>query len=184
MTSTQKRWVEVPFFVLLVWLFQSLQISILILPFNAGAIQALPVLILYCAVTRSWARAVTLAALFAYMDSFTMEVNTLLFIVVQIWTALLLKIVARSFTVDSRFSFAALAVIGGFFSKTLIWITLSAWSKGAPLSQYVITSGVSAIMTGVMAFFLLPIFLAWDDYFEHVPIESAELSGDFLKPSF
>lgn len=181
MTSTQKRWVEIPLLIFAIWFVQALQISILRLPFVDGAISIIPILIIYLSLTRTWGKAILLTLVFSYLDGFTAGINMLLFASTQLWTSMITKLLASGFTVDSRNSFATLVALGFGFTKTLTFFVLSSWGQAPPLQSFIATVFFGIFLTAGLAYLLLPLFVAWDDYFEHSHIEAAELSGEFLK---
>ncbi len=50
MTSTQKRYLEWPLFITVIWLWTSFEISIFQLPFGVGAVQIIPLLCAFVAI--------------------------------------------------------------------------------------------------------------------------------------
>ena len=181
MTPTQKRFVEIPLLLGLLWLIQALEISFLQMPFQAGAVHVVPVVIVYFALTRSWTRLVILSILFALAGSFTVGHAATIYVAVQFWTALFSKVIVSEFALEGRKPFAFLVVGSNAFSKTLTWILLGMQAHAMPAQFFLKSLFLSMGTTAIVAWFIFPLCVSWDEYFDHPVHESRELNPDILR---
>lgn len=181
LTQTQKKFIEWPLIILLVFCVQSLEISVLRLPLWIGPVHPIPVLLAYLAVTRNWDALVMLAAIFAFMGSSTIGYPWPVYLATQLWIALILKLIILTFALEGRRSFTGLTAVGNILSKILVFVILGSVSKTLPWPLFLRDTFLSTIMSAILAWFLFPMFAAWDAYFEHEPEEARELRPGALR---
>lgn len=160
---------------------QALELTVFQLPYHLGAIQFVPVFITYFALTRGWGRLFVLALVFSFIGSFTIGYSAAIFMAVQVWTALVVKIVVSEFALEGRQSFTFLVAGSQAFGKTLTWILLR--TKGQALSPglFLISLVTCSILAGAVGWFLYPRCLGWDTFFQHPIDEARELNPDILR---
>lgn len=180
MTPTQKRFVEWPLILFLVWSTQVLEISTLRVPL-LGPIQILPVLITYLAVTRAWGELFWQSAAFAFLGSSVIGYAWPVYLAVQVWTALILHLVVQTFALEGRQAFTMLAALGSLAAKVLTYLVLRSGMQVLPLNIVLRDLVSAAVSASILAWFLFPLFAAWDAYFEHQADESRELKPGALR---
>jgi hypothetical protein len=181
MTQTQKQWAEWPLLILSLWIFQALELSVLRLPFQNGAVQLTPIIVVYLALTRNWEKLAYLSFIFSFIGSFTVGYSWIIFVSAQFWMGLVAKVFIMGLTIDSRMSFSILTASAIVFCKLLTGFLLESSGVGLSFWAVVRDSIVSAIASGIVAFFAFPVFMAWDDYFNHPHIDASESNPDILK---
>lgn len=180
MTPTQKRFVEWPLILLLVWSTQVLEISSLRVPL-LGPVQILPVLITYLAVTRAWGELFWQAATFAFLGSSVIGYPWPVYLAVQVWTALILHLVVQTFALEGRQAFTGLSALGSVTSKVLTYLVLRSGMQVLPFNIFLRDLFGAALSASILAWFLFPLFAAWDAYFEHEADEARELKPGALR---
>lgn len=181
MTQSQRRFAEIPLLLLILWCVQALEISVLRLPLNAGAVHLMPVLITYVALTRSWGMLGLLSFAFAFMGSSTIAYPAGIYIAVQMWTALVTKGFVKAFALEGRTPFTVLAVSSHVVAKIITFLCLLALKMSPPVGHSVLHLVGGAASTALLAWFLFPPFVAWDSYFEHEADEARELNPTLLR---
>ncbi len=181
MTHSQKQWSEWPLILCLVWFFQALEISVLRLPFQNGALQITPVVIVYLAMTRNWEKLSLLTLVFSFLGTFTVGYSWIIYMAAQFWMAMTVKLFITGFTVDSRLSFAALVFCATGFGKLLSGFLLN--SSGIQLSFFhtLKDSILYSAASGLLGFFCFTLFFVWDEYFNHPHIDASEMNPDIIK---
>ena len=181
MNQSQKRWAEFPILLLLIWVFQGLELSVLRIPFQHGAVQMAPVIVVYVALTRNWEKLAWLSLFFGFLGSFTVGYSWIVYVAAQFWMGLAAKVFISGFTIDSKISFAFLVSGCVVFSKLLAGFLLKV-SGIDLLFLYVARDSIfSALASGVLAYLVYSFFLAWDDYFDHPHIDASEINPDIIK---
>ncbi len=181
MTHAQKQWAEWPLLFLCIWVFQSLELSILRLPFQNGALQLTPVILVHLSLTRNWERLSLLSLIFSFMGSFTIGYNWVIFVSTQLWMALVSKLFTMSFTVDSKKSFAVLTFLSIAFFKMLSGFFLKINGLNLGFFPVLRDTFISAFASGGLGYLLFPVMNAWDEYFNHAHIDAAEMDPDIIK---
>jgi hypothetical protein len=181
MTQTQKKAFEIPILIFLVWIIQIAEIWILRLPFESGALQVVPIVITYIALTRSWGRLALICTVLAFVASFTVGYSKSLFVAVQVWAALATKLFSSEFAIEGRFNFASLAGGAHLFSKLTLWFLLKASGEAPSLGYMVQATFFSLGASMIFAYLIFPFLVGWDEYFEHPIAESRELNPDVLR---
>lgn len=181
MTQTQKKTLEWPLIFALVVLVQSLEVGLLRLPFGLGPVHVMPVLISYLAVTRSWGWLTLLTFIFSFMGSFTIAYPWPVYVAVQIWSALFMRVIMQTFTLEGRRSFTGLAALGHLLSQVLVFVIQGGTARTLPLAD--VTKGIAAgtLVSAALAWWLFPLFASWDAYFEHEAEEARELKPGALR---
>lgn len=180
MTSTQKRWAEWPFILLILALTQAVEISLLQrLPFFLGSIHLVPIVITYVALTRDWLKAVGIVTLLAALGSATIGYPVGFFVGAQVWTALLAKVLVSVMALEGRKVFCGLVMAAQLFSKFLVILMMSSKGRVPEFLHFWGISITSAVGMGLLAWILYPLLLWWDRYFEHIEEDMPELSPKF-----
>jgi len=180
MTQTQRKLLEIPILLLLLWLTQGLEISLLRLPFGLGSLDVIPVLVTYTALTRHWYLLGALSFAFAFIGSSTVAYSAGIYIGVQMWTALVTKICVKAFALEGRGPFTGLAVSSWMVGKILTGFLLSLSQPPLPLGFFFAQLATGALSTALIAWLFFPAFVGWDKFFEHEPDEARDLSPDIL----
>jgi hypothetical protein len=180
MTSTQKRWVEWPLILILIAFVQALELSVFQkIPFFFGAIHLVPVVITYVALTRDWLKSVGIVTLFAALGSATIGFPVGFFVGAQVWTALLTKVLVSVLALEGRRIFCVLVMGGQIVSKILVIFMLSSKGRVPEMLHFWGVSLTSALAMGLLAWFIYPLLLWWDRYFEHIEEDMPELNPRF-----
>jgi hypothetical protein len=167
MTMTQKRWLETPILLMILWIFQALELSILHLPYYLGTPQLLTLIVGYAAFSRGWAGTAALAALMSFLASANVGYPTGLFVAAHIWAALGTKGAVSALTLEGRPAFVLL-VVGYSFLLKVITLSLLKFAGASPTLPLFIAQFFSqtAIMA-LAAWIAYPLLRKWDDYFLH-----------------
>ena len=181
LSQTQKKVIEWPLIVALVFFIQALEISVLRLPLWIGPIHPMPILIVYLSVTRNWGPLVILTSVFAFMGSATVGYPWPVYLAVHLWTALVLKLVILTFALEGRRAFIGLAALGNVLSKILVYVIQGSLFKTLPLPLFLRDLVATTLVATVLAWILFPAFAAWDAYFEHELEEARELRPGALR---
>ena len=181
MTQTQKNTFEWPILLTILWIVQSFEISILHLPFGLGSIHVIPVLIVYVALTRRWGQIAVLAFVFAFIGSPTIGYPATIYIGVQIWTALVTRGIVSGLALEGRRPFTVLVAGSHLFSKFLTWFVLKTVAKALPWTDTLFHGSLTCITAAALGWFLFPLFVGWDEFFEHEADEARELNPNVLR---
>lgn len=181
MTPTQKKFSEFPIMILLVWIVQALEVSILRVPGVFAPVHFIPVLTCYITVTRNWFVMAALALLFAFLGSSTVGYPWPVYVSALLWTALTLKIVILTFTLEGRRAFTLMTGAGGILFKILVHVILGSTARTLPFFSALRDWLASGLVMAAMAWFLFPVFAAWDAFFEHQSDEARELKPGALR---
>jgi hypothetical protein len=170
----QKRFLEWPLLLLLIWVEQSLEISFINRFFS---FQLLPIIFTYIAFTRDWTNGALLVGALAYLGSSHIGYDQTLYVCVFLWTALTTKVFVETFAMEERGSFIALSLGTHVFSKTLIWLLLRSEGDAVGIWRFVWDTLSILPVVGVVAWALYPLLVAWDNYFEHEHKNTADFEG-------
>jgi hypothetical protein len=181
MTQTQKKFLEWPLILTILLLVQAFEVALLRLPFGLGPIHVIPVLISYLAVTRNWVQLVALTALFGFLGSSTIGFPWPLYVAALLWTALIEKAVLLTFSVEGRGPFAGLAAGANILFRLLTWFLLESFNDTLPVGLLAMGLIGSTLASAGLAWYLFPLFAAWDSYFEHAADEARELKPGALR---
>ncbi len=181
MNQTQKRAAEFPILLVLIWVFQAFELSILRLPFQHGGLQLSPVLVVYVALTRNWERMAVLTLFFSFLGSFTIGYSWIIFIAAQFWMSLIAKLFISGFTIDTRTAFGFLVFGCVVFFKLLSGFMLKSYGFDLSFFNVAKDSLVSGVASGLLGFGLYSFLMAWDDYFDHPHIDASEMNPDIIK---
>ncbi|MBS1984159.1 MAG: hypothetical protein JST16_08300 [Bdellovibrionales bacterium] len=180
LTQTQKRFIEWPLILVLVFGIQIVETAVE-LPL-LGPVHVMPVLITYLAVTRNWGQLTFLTLIFSFMASSTVGYPWPTYVAVQVWTALALKAILTTFTLEGRREFTGLTALGNLISKAIVYVLLSGGSdRGFPLSFLLKDIFTTTLLTALLAWFIFPLLAAWDAFFEHEAEEARELKPGALR---
>ena len=181
MTPTQKRFAEWPVLIVLIWLAQALEVSLLRLPAPFGSFHLPPIIIIYLALTRSWPSLAMLSFLFAVAGAATVTQPGEIYIASQLWTAFATKAVVTAFRLEGRFAFTALVAGAHIINKILVLILLANRNIDVDLLTSILSVVFGTFPAVLLGWFLFPIFMRWDLYFMHEPAESRELNPDGIR---
>lgn len=176
MLIRQKNVVEWILLILCFIFFSSLESSILsILPLNIGNFHIAYIIVFYVALTRSWYHLSLLSFLFAYLSTVNSGVPGGVQIAALMWIAYFIKIFSYTLSFENRYSFVYLNFVATIFVKSLIWILMNIYHKAIPFLDFLAEIPGSLIGISLTAYLMYPIFVKWDQYFEH----EAEDARDF-----
>ncbi len=181
MTQTQKTFFEWPILIFILLIAQTIEISALHLPLGLGSIHVIPVLITYIALTRSWGSTALFSFIFAAIGSPTIGYPASIYIGVQIWTALATRAVVSGLALEGRRPFTILVVSSHIFSKLLTCFILGVVSRALPWADTIVHIFTTAFTTAALAWFMFPLFVGWDEFFEHEAAEARELNPNVLR---
>ena len=181
MTPTQKKVLEWPLLILILWLSQSMEISLLRLPGPLGSFHIPPVLIVYLALTRSWGSLTLLAFVFSYLGSTSVSHSASIYIASQVWTALATKSVATALALEGRPQFTMLVVGSHIVSRLLTHVLLAYLGQNADVFSFVSYTLIGALPAALLGWLLFPLFMEWDRYFGHEADDSRELNPDLIR---
>lgn len=167
LTPTQKKVVELPLFVLILWIVQSMELSLLQLPFSAGIPQLVSFIVAYIAFTRGWKTTTVLSCLIAFLGASNIGYSAGIFIAAHMWAALFTKVIIAALALEGRRSFVSL-MLGFHLVFNLLTLGLLHFLGAGPtlpsfFTQYILQIAYVALM----AYILFPAFIFWDEYFEH-----------------
>jgi hypothetical protein len=176
LTPTQKKILELPLFLLLLWILQSLELSLLQLPFSAGIPQIVTFIIAYIAFTRGWKTTTTLSFVIAFLGASNVAYSAGIFIAAHMWAALITKVVIAALALEGRRSFVSL-MLGFHLVCNVLTLGLLHFSGAGPTLPSFFTQYILQVFyVAVMAYLLFPAFILWDDFFEHAYDEDSSLT--------
>jgi hypothetical protein len=181
MTPTQKKWLEWPLILALIWVAQSLEISVLRLPGALGSFHIPPVVIVYLGLTRNWFQLTALAFVFAILGSATVTHSGGLYIAAQVWTALFVKTLVTSFALEGRLQFTLLVAGASIFSRVLTHVLLAYQGGNADFWTFLVYTVLGTPTAALLGWLLFPLFMEWDRYFQHEADEARELNPDKIR---
>jgi len=181
MTKTQKKFAEWPILLFMIMLTQTAELALHNLPLFSGYVHLIPIMIAYIALTRSWYTLMLLTVIFAYIGSATIGYSMGIYLAVQMWTAMVLKSFVYAFALEGRRPFTGMVVASSLFAKILTWFFLKSFHLSQPLSHMVLSLPLTLLMAGLLAWLLFPVFVAWDNYFEHEAEDARDLDPNILK---
>jgi hypothetical protein len=170
-TKIQKKWVEIPLLVFLIWIFQAVEISLTVLPWNLGSLSIFFSLLAFVSFSRSWEKTTVLAYLVAIMASSTAGTKGTLFIVSLVWATLFSKVLSSAFNLEGRNSFAILTGWFVLFQKIALWILLSHFEQSPTIGIFFVQVISQIFVNAAIAWVIYPVYIKWDQYFEHVAEE-------------
>lgn len=171
MNMTQKRWLEIPILMAIIWICQALELSIVHLPYYLGSPQLISLIVAYISFSRGWASTVLLTAILAFLGSANIGYATGIFIAAHVWSALCTKTVVSALTLEGRPAFALLVAGYNFFLKCLTWAILRSFDASPTLSLFFAQFISQTVIIAIVAWLLFPFFQKWDDYFMHASDE-------------
>lgn len=182
MTQTQRKLLEWPILILLIWFSQIIEISFLnhAMPW-AGAMQLCPIIIFYIATNRPWGILTLLTVLFSLLGSSTVGFPLSIYMAAYLWTALTIKSVVSGITLEGRNAFFTLSLGAQLLAKVIIWFLLSYQHQTLPIFQSVIIVILNSVLTAGLAWILYPYIRRWDRYFEHNIEDANDLSAGALR---
>lgn len=181
MTQTQKFIFEIPILVLMFWIWQSFELSFLQIPWRGGALQLIPVVLTYVALTRSWTMLTLVSLLFLNVQSFTSGYSAPLIVALGLWTALMTRLFAKEFAVEGRWKFSFLAIGAFAFNKLLVFVSMRYQDLNCPLSSFIQSLGISSLAHFLLAYAMFPFMIVWDEFFGHEVAESRDLNPGVLR---
>lgn len=181
MTPTQKKFIEWPLLILLLWIAQSLEISLLRLPGVLGSFHVTPVLIVYLALTRSWPTLTILAFVFSVLGSTSVSHAIAVYIAAQMWTALVTKSVATALALEGRPQFTLLVAGSAVLSRVIMHGILLYIGQSTDLWTFLSYTVLGALPAALLGWLLFPLFMGWDRYFGHEADDSRELNPDIIR---
>ena len=178
MSLTQKRLIQIPLlFLIIFFVILPLEWSVFSqLPFYLGPLNVLSILITYLALTRSLTQTVFWGMIIGFISSLTYPFGYGAIIAAYAWSALAAKLISYTFPFDSRIPFVALVLMQSTFCKALWRILTLKTYHGIGILDFILKSLPSYLSIGVMAYFLLPILVVWDEFFENNAASGSELS--------
>ncbi len=171
MTMTQKRWLEIPLLLLLIWVYQGLELSLLHLPYYFGTPQLISLIVAYVAFSRGWTLTVILGFLLSFLGSANIGYATGIFVAAHVWSGLASKTLVSALTLEGKPAFTLLVVGYSFFLRSLTWFLLKAHGASPTIPLFVVQFLVQTLLLAVAAWLLYPIFLKWDEFFMHAQDE-------------
>jgi len=181
LSASQRRVTEWPLFLTLLSCAQIAELSFLQMPFNLGSVHLIPVLCAYIALTRKWRHIAWLSLLLAIVGASSVGYSGLVYFAVLLWTALLTKIVVGALALEGRTSFTLLVMGAHIFAKLLVWILLKHGGSALPFPRALLGIFATLFPAGLAAYLLFPLFVKWDEYFEHEADDARELNPNVLK---
>ena len=181
MNNTQKNTLEIPIIIALLWIWQSLEISLFRLPSNGGSLQLIPILVTYVALTRTWGMTTLISFFLIFAQSFVSGIELNLFVAIGLWTALCTKLFAIEFAVEGRQQFMLLSGGAHLFNKPILYVLLRYQNNALPLWEEMKSLILSGIGTLALAYFVFPFLVEWDEYFEHQITDSRDLNPEVLR---
>ncbi len=176
MTQTQKKFAEIPLMILSIWVLQALELSLIKLPFFLGVPQITSMIIAYIAYSRGWKTTTALSVIFAAFGTANVAYPTGLYIAAHMWAALFTKIAADSFALEGRNSFVLLVIGFHFILKAITLSLLQLVNAGPTLPLFFTQVFAQLILVVIFAYFLFPLFVKWDEFFNHSLDEDNKLS--------
>jgi len=177
MTMTQKRWLEVPILLAIIWLSQALELSLLHLPYYLGTPQLVSLLIAYVAFSRGWTSIMIIGFVLSFLGAANNGYPTGLYIAAHLWAALLMRIVVSALTLEGRSAFVLLVASYDIFLKTLTWTLLKFLGASTAVPLFLAQFAAQTTLMAICAWLLFPVFRKWDEYFLHA------LDEDSLGPA-
>lgn len=171
MTQTQKRWIEVPLLLLILWVVQALEMTLFRLPYYLGAPQFISILIAYVAFTRGWNTVTVLSFVFSFIASANVGFSTGVFIAAHVWAALITKGVVMAMTLEGRPAFVGLVVGYSLLLRTLTYSLLQYANAGPTLPSFFAQILVQTTVFAGLAWILYSLFSFWDGFFGHLEEE-------------
>lgn len=180
MTQSQKKFFEWPLLLLSMLVLQVLEVGFLHLPV-LGSLQITPILIIYITLSRGWGKLAGLSFLFASLASTWVAYPAPVFIGVQVWTALVTKAVVYGLALEGRNPFVFLVAGSNVFYRVLAWVLLRGASEALPFWDMLLHTFLTSLSSALLAWLLFPVFIWWDEYFEHEAEDARELNPNVLR---
>jgi hypothetical protein len=171
MTQTQKRWIEIPVLLIVLWVVQALEMTLFRLPYFLGAPQFISILIAYIAYTRGWNTVTILSFVFSFMASANVGFSTGVFVAAHMWAALITKGVVMAMTLEGRRAFVGLVVGYSLLLRGLTYALLQYANAGPTLPSFFAQILVQTAIFAVLAWILYWPFSFWDGFFGHLEEE-------------
>lgn len=171
MTQTQKKWSELPLLLILLWIVQGLEISLLNLPYYLGSPQIISILLAYFAFSRGWTSLTILSFVFAFMASANSGISTGVFVSSHVWTALIIKSISSALTLSGRNSFVGLSIAFSLILRTLTFVLLKSVGAGPTLPLFFLQVLTQTAVFAIISWLIYPLFNFWDHHFDHVQEE-------------
>ncbi len=180
MTQTQKKILEWPLLLALLYFIQVLEVGVLHLPL-LGSLQVCPILIIYFTLSRGWGQLAFLSFLFSTLASTWVSYPALLFVCVQVWTALITKAVVYGLALEGRNPFVFLVAGSNAFYRLLTWYLLKSDGDAIPFWDTLLHTLGTSLSSALLAWCFYPLFVGWDEYFEHEAEDARELNPNVLR---
>jgi|GEM_PF-1378496 len=168
MTQTQKSWIELPLMLLLLWILQAFELSLLHLPYYLGTPQVISILVAYIAFTRGWMSTTILTLILSFIASANVGFPTGVFIAAHIWTALITKTIVASLTLEGRPAFVALVVGFSLILRSITWTLLEFSGASLTLPLFLAQIFVQTFVFAALGWILYSVFCYWDHFFDHM----------------
>ncbi|MEO5668240.1 MAG: hypothetical protein ABIR96_09295 [Bdellovibrionota bacterium] len=165
---TQKRWLELPILLALIWIVQALELSLLHLPYYLGTPQILTLMIAYVAFSRGWTSTVILSFILAFLAAANIGYSTGVFVAAHVWSALATLTVVSALTLEGRSAFVLLVVGYDLFLKIVTWLLLRVVGAIPSIPLLLAQFFAQTAIMAIVAWLIYPLFKKWDDYFLHV----------------
>lgn len=176
MTNTQKRYLEIPLLLFIILMTQAFETFL-----GTSYFHPIPLLISYLAFTRGWKTLAWLSAAFAYIGALTVAYSAGLYVAVQVWLALGLKLIVDNFALEGRRAFVIMAAVSTVAARILTWSLLVGQGDAIPVTMLVVTCITEPITTALLAWVLFPAFNNWDAFFGHEREDTREYGDGLLK---
>jgi hypothetical protein len=173
MTMTQKRWLEIPLLLMIIWTFQALELSLLHLPYYLGTPQLISLLVAYVAFSRGWTTTVVLGFALSFLGSSSVGYATGLYIAAHVWSGLASKTLVSGLTLEGRSAFVLLVVGYNIFLRSLTWMLLKLIGASPTLPLFLAQFFTQTLLMALAAWIVFPLFVKWDDFFAHTQDEES-----------
>lgn len=176
MNQTQKKLLEIPLLLLTIWVFQALELSLIKLPSFLGVPQVTSLIIAYIAYTRGWKTTTVLSLVFSALGTANIVYPTGLYIAAHMWAALFTKVAVGAFALEGRRSFVLLVISFHIILKSITLGLLKFVNAGPTLPLFFVQVFAQLILAIIFAYLLYPLFVKWDEFFNHAMSEDNSLS--------
>lgn len=167
LSSFQKRVIEWPLIVLLLWLFRSFELWAFQVPWIGVEIQLTPIILAYLAFHFRFTSLIYIGYIILFLTSFSIGYSKGIYIFSNMFTLMVLKVYVQAFAFDAKLDFILLSAYFLALSKFTCWILLMFVMEVIPFFTLAYDIIFGALFTVLVAWLLHPFLERWFRFFEY-----------------
>jgi hypothetical protein len=175
-TNTQKRWLEWPILIFIFWVTYAL--NIFLTGKFGGVFSFLLILVCntYIVMTRNIFKSFFIVFFLSWICSPMVGIDSTYFVAAQLICGMIAKMVLLGLALEGRVTFAVTTMSTVFAQSVFLVGTILYQNFYYSFWVALGHAMAGAILHGVLAYFIYPMAIAWDEYFEHEPELSSHSS--------